>query len=77
MNLWRLSRKIENSPPVLRKNLPGEVLLLKLVLCAKKLPRVLLALGWYDHRVHQGITKYALQAGWHLSADVTKEKVIP
>jgi len=43
----------------------------------KKFPRVLLALGWYDYRVHQGITKYALQAGWHLSADVTKEKVIP
>jgi len=43
----------------------------------KKFPRVLLALGWYDHRVHQGITQYALQAGWHLSTDVTKEKVIP
>lgn len=43
----------------------------------KKYPRVLLALGWYDHRVHQGIAKYALQAGWHLSVDVTKEKVIP
>lgn len=43
----------------------------------KKYPRVLLALGWYDHRVHQGIAKYALHAGWHLSVDVTKEKVIP
>jgi LacI family transcriptional regulator len=43
----------------------------------KRYPRVLLALGWYDHRLHQGISKFALQAGWHLSADVTKEKVIP
>ncbi len=43
----------------------------------KKHPRVLLALGWYDQRLHQGIAHYALQAGWHLCADVTKEKVIP
>ena len=43
----------------------------------KKYPRVLLALGWYDHRLYQGIAKYALQAGWHLCADMTKEKVIP
>jgi LacI family transcriptional regulator len=43
----------------------------------KKYPRVLLALGWYEHRLHQGIAKYALQAGWHLCADITKEKVIP
>src|ERR1051325_2442451 len=42
-----------------------------------KSPRVLLALGWYDHRVHQGIANYAQQHGWHLSVDVTKEKVIP
>jgi LacI family transcriptional regulator len=43
----------------------------------KKAPRILLALGWYDHRVHQGIASFALKAGWHLCADVTKEKVIP
>ncbi|HTV41909.1 MAG TPA: DNA-binding transcriptional regulator [Candidatus Sulfotelmatobacter sp.] len=43
----------------------------------KKFPRVLLALGWYEQRVHQGIAGYALKAGWHLCADVTKEKVIP
>lgn len=43
----------------------------------KKYPRVLLALGWYEQRVHQGIANYALKAGWHLCADVTKEKVIP
>lgn len=43
----------------------------------KKYPRILLALGWYEQRVHQGIADYALKAGWHLCADVTKEKVIP
>lgn len=39
--------------------------------------RILLAMGWYDHRVCQGIGKYAVEAGWHLCADVTREKVIP
>lgn len=34
-------------------------------------------MGWYDHRVHQGIAKYAQEQGWHLCANVTKEKVIP
>ncbi len=34
-------------------------------------------MGWYDHRVCQGIGKYAVEAGWHLCADVTREKVIP
>ncbi len=43
----------------------------------KKHPRVLLALGWYEPRLHMGIAKFALEAGWHLCADVTKEKVIP
>lgn len=43
----------------------------------KKSARVLLVLGWYDYRVHQGIAQYALKAGWHLCADVTKEKIIP
>ncbi len=43
----------------------------------KKYPRVLLALGWYEQRVHHGIANYAQKAGWHLCADVTKEKVIP
>ncbi|HEU5125514.1 MAG TPA: substrate-binding domain-containing protein [Verrucomicrobiae bacterium] len=40
-------------------------------------PRVLLALGWYDYRLHRGIEKYAQENGWHLCSDVTKEKVIP
>jgi LacI family transcriptional regulator len=43
----------------------------------KKHPRVLLALGWYEPRLHLGIAKFALEAGWHLCADVTKEKVVP
>ncbi len=34
-------------------------------------------MGWYDHRVCQGIARYAEEVGWHLCADVTKEKVIP
>jgi LacI family transcriptional regulator len=43
----------------------------------KKHPRVLLALGWYEPRLHLGIAKFALEAGWHLCADVTKEKIVP
>jgi LacI family transcriptional regulator len=43
----------------------------------KRQKRILLAMGWYDHRVCQGIAKYAAEAGWHLCTDVTKEKVIP
>jgi LacI family transcriptional regulator len=43
----------------------------------KKQKRILLAMGWYDQRVGQGIAKYAQEVGWHLCADVTKEKVIP
>jgi LacI family transcriptional regulator len=43
----------------------------------KKQRRVLLALGWYDYRLHQGIEKYAQEHGWHLYADFAREKVIP
>ena len=43
----------------------------------KKHPRVLLALGWYEERVHRGIAQSALTAGWHLCADATREKIIP
>ncbi len=39
--------------------------------------RVLIALGWYDHRLHRGIEKYAQEHDWHLCSDVTKERVIP
>ena len=43
----------------------------------KRQKRILLALGWYDYRLHDGIAKYALEHGWHLCPDTTKEKVIP
>jgi LacI family transcriptional regulator len=43
----------------------------------KKQKRVLLALGWYDYRLHQGIEKYAQEHSWHLYADLAREKVIP
>ena len=43
----------------------------------KEQKRVLLALGWYDYRLHQGIEKYAREHGWHLYSDFTREKVIP
>jgi LacI family transcriptional regulator len=39
--------------------------------------RVLIALGWYDYRLHRGIEKYAQEHGWYLSANLTREKVIP
>ena len=39
--------------------------------------RVLIALGWYDYRLHQGIEKFAQEHGWHLSANLAREKVIP
>jgi LacI family transcriptional regulator len=39
--------------------------------------RILLALGWYDYRLHSGIAKYAQEHDWHLCSDVTREKVIP
>jgi len=39
--------------------------------------RVLLVMGWYDYRVHRGIARYAVEHGWHLCPDTTKERVIP
>lgn len=44
---------------------------------AARQKRVLLVMGWYDYRLHRGIAKYAVQHGWHLCPDTTKEKVIP
>lgn len=43
----------------------------------RKQKRVLLALGWYDYRLHKGIEKYAQEHHWHLHADFTREKVVP
>ena len=39
--------------------------------------RVLIALGWYDYRLHRGIEKYAQEHGWHLTANFAREKIIP
>lgn len=39
--------------------------------------RVLVALGWYDYRLHRGIERYALEHGWNLSANLAREKIIP
>jgi LacI family transcriptional regulator len=38
---------------------------------------VLLALGWYDYRVHRGIEKYASEQHWHVSPVYAREKLIP
>jgi LacI family transcriptional regulator len=43
----------------------------------KRQKRVLIALGWYDYRVHRGIEKFAQEHGWHLSTNFAREKVIP
>ncbi len=43
----------------------------------KKHKRVLVALGWYDYRLHRGIEKYAQEHAWFLSANLAREKVIP
>lgn len=39
--------------------------------------RVLLALGWYDYRLHLGIERYAQEHGWTLSSNYARERVIP
>ncbi len=43
----------------------------------KKHKRVLIALGWYDYRLHRGIEKYAQEHAWSLSANLAREKVVP
>jgi LacI family transcriptional regulator len=43
----------------------------------KKAWRVLLVFGWYDYRLERGIEQYAQEHDWHLSPQVTREKVIP
>jgi LacI family transcriptional regulator len=39
--------------------------------------RVLLALSWYDTRIHAGVARYADQAGWHLNAQMAHWPVLP
>src|SRR6185295_9077069 len=43
----------------------------------KKQKNILLVLGWYDYRLQQGIAAYAQEHGWHLSANLARERVIP
>jgi LacI family transcriptional regulator len=44
----------------------------------RKRKNVLLVLGWYDHRLLQGIAAYAVEHHWHLAASsITHERVIP
>ena len=43
----------------------------------KRQKRILLALGWYDYRLHRGIEKFALEHGWRLYANLAREKVLP
>lgn len=43
----------------------------------KRQKRVLVALGWYDYRLHRGIERYALEHEWNLSANLAREKIIP
>jgi LacI family transcriptional regulator, galactose operon repressor len=43
----------------------------------KKQKRVLIALGWYDYRLHRGIEAYAQEHSWSLSANLAREKVVP
>lgn len=38
---------------------------------------VLLVLGYYDHRFHQGAVRYARENGWHLSAGLAYGRRIP
>src|SRR5581483_11149451 len=39
---------------------------------------VLLALGWYDHRLVEGIAAYAAERKWHIAAaSVTQEFIVP
>ncbi|MBC8096034.1 MAG: XylR family transcriptional regulator [Akkermansiaceae bacterium] len=43
----------------------------------KRRRRVLIALGWYDYRVHRGIERFAQEHDWHLSTNFAREKIIP
>jgi LacI family transcriptional regulator len=43
----------------------------------KRRKRVLIALGWYDYRVHRGIERFAQAHDWHLSTNFAREKIIP
>lgn len=48
-----------------------------LVTMPKEKKRILIATGWYDYRLHRGLEKYALEHNWHLTANLTRGRVIP
>lgn len=39
--------------------------------------RILVALGWYDYRLHRGIECYALEHQWQLSTGLERDHVLP
>jgi LacI family transcriptional regulator len=43
----------------------------------KNRKRVLIALGWYDYRLHRGIERYALEHDWQLSASLARDQALP
>ena len=40
-------------------------------------PRVLMALGYYDHQLHRGVVRYAREAGWSLDTSMAHYGVLP
>ncbi|MFA6172778.1 MAG: DNA-binding transcriptional regulator [Kiritimatiellales bacterium] len=40
-------------------------------------PRVLMALEWYDAKIHEGIAQYAGEAGWILDASMARMNTMP
>lgn len=40
-------------------------------------PRVLMALEWYDSKIHEGIAQYAKEAGWILDASMARTNTMP
>jgi LacI family transcriptional regulator len=55
----------------------GRHAIILLITMQKRRKRVLIALGWYDYRVHRGIERFAQEHGWHLSTNFAREKIIP
>lgn len=40
-------------------------------------PRVLMALEWYDSKIHEGIAQFAHEAGWILDASMARTNTMP
>ena len=40
-------------------------------------PRVLMALGYYDHQLHHGVVRYAREAGWSLDTSMAHYGILP